>query len=172
MAELDFPEYHHVEGHILDLRSVFLDLHKLLLIFISSHEYSELCKLDGLEALDGLREWEWDEITRILISASICGRIELDREEGSVRDPETNVGFLWPDWSKPDASIVLTLRESFNKIIHARRIRADLEVDKEHEVTYYNNVVYFYGTHKGAEWRAELLIVDFVAQYFKTLRFA
>ena len=100
MGELDFPEYHHAEGHILDLRSVFLDLHRLLVIFVSSNEYSELCKLDGLEILDALREWEWDEITRILISTSIHGRIELDREDGLFRKTETDVGTLWKDWSR------------------------------------------------------------------------
>ena len=156
---------------LLDLRSVFLDLHDLLATFLSSKKFAELRQTDSLEVLGELQEWEWDEVTRILISSSICGRIEYDRDNGLALESETDLGLLWKDWSKPDQSDVLTLRESFNKIIHAERVRADLEVDKEKELTYYNNVVYFYGTHNGTEWRAELRIVDYVAQYFATFRY-
>lgn len=170
MAEIDWPTYNPKEGHIPEMRSVFLDLYRLLAIFLSSKEFSEQHKYDELDVLGDLQEFEWEEATRILISSAIIGRIVDDREDQLLGKAETDVGLLWKDWSRPDDSVVLTLREAFNKIIHADRVRTDLELDEENGLSYFNNVVYFYGTYNGKEWKATLRIVDYASQYYLALR--
>jgi hypothetical protein len=73
-------------------------------------------------------------------SASVCGNLVSTLTEGTKEEP-------------------LTLREACNKIIHASRIRFD--VDDARRPTKLNPVLYVYGEKYGQEWKARLDLLAF-----------
>ncbi len=57
----------------------------------------------------------------------------------------------------------LEIREACNKIIHAQKVRFDVEeigVQK-----YMNPIIYLYGTLQNKEWRATLDVIKFCKEY-------
>jgi len=171
MSEVTLPDGHpYREGHIPNMQVVFLDLYRLLSIFLASKNLAALRDEHGLDPISSLQEPELDEVTRILLSSAITARIVDDREKLVLSERNTECGSLVEDLTKPDVVVALGLREACNKIIHARKIRTDLE--QENYKYYLNPTLYFYGERDGKEWKASVDIVEYVKQYYINLNFA
>jgi len=140
MAEVEIPEgYPHREGHLMNMDTVFLDLYRLLAIFLSSKSFAALRSEDYLDPISELQDPEFDEITRILVSTAVIARIIDDRDNQYLSQNNTECGWLIEDLTQPETKIPLTLREACNKIIHASRIRTDL--DRENGQAFFNPFV-------------------------------
>ncbi len=80
---------------------------------------------------------------------------------GSSRGGESDCcGKLVTDLQDEDETQDLTVREACNKIVHAEKVRFDIEEDESFN-DYITPTLYLYGKHKGKDWKATLLIVDF-----------
>lgn len=171
MTEVEIPEgYPHREGHLPNMQVVFLDLYRLLATFLASKNFAELRDEHGLDPISELQEPEMDEITRILISSAVTARIIDDRDSQYLSRKGTECGWLMEDLKDPDKKIDLSLREACNKIIHAKRIRTDLE--KENYKYYFNPLIYFYGEYKGRDWKACVDVIEYAKKYYTYLRSA
>lgn len=169
MAEVEIPEnYPHREGHLPDMQTVFLDLYRLLSIFLASRNFAELRNEHGLDPISELQEPEFDEITRILISSAVIARIIDDRDDHFLSKNDTECAWLIEDLTDEDTKIDLSLRDACNKIIHASKIRTDLE--EENHKSYFNPIIYFYGKRGNKEWKACLDIIDYAKKYHTYLR--
>ena len=58
----------------------------------------------------------------------------------------------------------LPLREACNKIIHAKKIRIDTEVDERGQ-PYFEPYIYIYGDQGGTEWKAVIDVIEFAKEY-------
>ena len=171
MTEIEIPEdYPHREGHLPNMQTVFLDLYRLVSTFLASKNFAELRNEHGLDPISELQEPEFDEITRILISSAVTARIIDDRDNHFLSQNDTKCGWIISDLTKEEKKVELTLREACNKIIHASKIRTDLEV--ENHKSYFNPIIYFYGKHGKKEWMACLDIIEYAKKYYTYLRSA
>lgn len=166
MAEYINPQEGFIkEGHLPNTSNALLELYRLLTIFLASKNFATLLTNQpgkGFDPIYELQEVEWDEITRLLLSLAITARVIDDREKRVLKLIGSNCGEFQPDIQKSDTE-VLDLRESCNKIMHAKKIRAD--IDKINGQTYLNPFLYLYGEHGLKHWRAKLDIVSFAKEY-------
>lgn len=170
MAEIQIPDNYPIkEGYILDMRIIFFDLYRLLTIFGASKTLSQMADSYGGDSISELMEPELDEIKRIIVTASVTGRIIDDRDD-SIIPKDRYCGELIDDLSKPKTIVGLNLREAFNKIIHANKIRTDL--DRENDKPYLLPKLYFYGSKGKKEWKATLNIYEFISLYYEILKMA
>lgn len=153
------------EGHFPNTENTIVELHRLLAIFLASRNFAELCVKypgEGFDPNDRIQEVETDEITRILLNLAVTARVVDDRE-GKVFDlVGSDCGTLQKELPK-DESAVLEIREACNKIIHAQKVRFDVEdlgVQR-----YLNPTIYLYGFHQNKEWRAKLDVIKFCKEY-------
>jgi hypothetical protein len=155
------------EGYMLNLQAVFLDLYRLLTIFGASKTLSQMADVHGGDAISELMVPEIDEITRIIVNASVSARI-VDEREGFIVPKDKFCGVLISDLSKPAEVKGLDLREACNKIIHATKFRTVLE--KENDKPYMLPTLYFYGNRGNIKWRATLDVYEFISTYQKIFR--
>ena len=154
---------------MLDLQVVFIDLYRLLTIFGASKTLSQMAELHGGDPISQLMSPEIDEIKRILVTASVTARI-VDERENFIIPKEEFCGELIPDLSNPVQVVGLNLREACNKIIHANRIRTDLE--RENEKPFLLPKLYFYGKRGQQEWKATLNVYEFISTYYEVFKSA
>lgn len=150
-----------------DIETTRLDLYRLLNQFLASPKLSEMCKADGFlnHAMYALDHFFEIEATRILLSSAVIARV-IDDRDGDLKDYDTTCGLLTKDLNKPNDSIDLNLREACNKIIHARTIKYDVEVEVQgYDQRLFNPYIYYYGNLNDKEWKATLNIVDYVKNY-------
>lgn len=110
-----------------------------------------------------LQQFEDDEITRILMSSAITARVVDDREGGDLSSLAGPVGLL----AEPHdaATVPLSLREACNKIIHAKKIRFDVENTEEMQ-PYIKPTIYLYGARSnGGQWKATVDVIAFAREY-------
>ncbi|MDX2464907.1 MAG: hypothetical protein QNK31_10400 [Porticoccus sp.] len=167
MTEYISPQENHMSGgHRPNMENAKLELHRLVAIFLASKNFSELVEDPTGEHYDpilDIQESESNEITRILLYLSTLARVIDDREHRFLDALATNCGYLyWEEgYSRRED---LTLRDACNKIIHATKIRGDID-----EVSYpphLNPTMYFYGTTLADKpWKAELNIIEFAKKY-------
>ena len=170
MAEIVIPEdYPHKEGYVLDLRDVFLDLYRLLTIFGSSKTLSNMTDLHGGDPVSELMESEISEIKRIIINSAVTARI-IDEREDFIIPKNKYCGKLITDISDKTSETELNLRQACNKIIHAVKIRTDVE--KEKEKPFLQPILYFYGRYGNKEWKATINIYDFIQLYYSVFKSA
>lgn len=176
MTEAEWPtDYNPQEGHLPDMQPVFLDLYRLLTIFLSAKEFNKRRNPNtwkGEDTMSALQELEISEITRILISSAVVGRIVDDREVVMTTKFNSDCGVLCADLTMPGVTQPLTLRDAFNKIIHAKKIRFDLEKGAEGWSMYLKPVMYFYGSKQDKNWKATLRVEDYVDNYYQILKYA
>jgi len=157
------------EGHFPNTENTVVELHRLLSIFLASQHFAELCTRPPGERFDPIykiQEVEADEITRILLSVAITARVIDDREGRVFELVGSDCGTLQKDTSA-DMIEVLDIREACNKIIHADKVRFDVEemgVQK-----YLNPIIYLYGSLQGRNWRAQLDVIKFCKEYVSTV---
>jgi hypothetical protein len=154
-------------GQRFDPSPYALDLYRLLCTVLADKEVAELA-VKGANGVAKLQaQYRAVEITRILVSSAVALRIVFDQYPGAFGElPQRACGTLYPNWPDPVCE-ELTLREAFNKIIHATEINDDLVIPDEHrnpdeEGSYVRPFMYLYGTKDKTRWRAELSIVEFV----------
>ena len=168
MAEFTSPqEGAFKQGHRPNTEHIALELHRLLSIFLASPAFAKLRKGNGerWEAIDHLQQFEEDEITRILLSAAVTARVLDDREGGILKDLAGHCGILSETLNGKTNEEPLRLREACNKIIHAKKIRFDIEETDERQ-PFINPTIYLYGTRSnGAEWKATVDVVGFAQEY-------
>jgi hypothetical protein len=155
------------EGYKPNTKVAILELHRLVCIFLASKEFANL--RDGpthvLDTWDYLQEAEEDEITRILLSVAITARVIDDLADGVFDFVADDCGTLeWANKAKP-----LTLREACNKIIHASKVRFDVEHSAGGQA-YVMPFIYLYGEKNGVEWRATLDVLKFAREYVGCVR--
>lgn len=168
MTEFKSPQEGFVkEGYRPNTEVAALELHRLLAIFLSSRPFAQLRKGNGerWEAIAHLQQFEDDEITRILLSAAITARVVDDREGGVFQLLAGPCGTLIETIDGKNKESPLELREACNKIIHAQKVRFDIE-DTEEGQTYLNPTIYLYGKRaSGAGWKATLDVIKFSEEY-------
>jgi len=153
------------EGHFPNTGNTIVEIHRLLAIFLSSRKFAELCVNypgKGFDPIYKIQEVEADEITRILLSLAVTARVVDDREGKVFELVGSDCGVLQKDMARADCA-PLEIREACNKIIHAQKVRFDVEeigVQK-----YMNPIIYLYGTLQNKEWRATLDVIKFCKEY-------
>ncbi len=167
MAEYESPqEGQHKEGHFPKTETVLLELYRLVGLFLASKSFAALRTRypgEGHDPIYKLQECEEDEITRILLMLAITARVIDDREQHIYDLVGTNCGKLQKNTLDPD-EVDLTLREACNKIIHAKKIRLDIEEDERGQ-PYLNPYIYIYGKQADSEWKATLDVIAFAKEY-------
>jgi hypothetical protein len=167
MVEEARPDYIRPGLHF-DPGPLGLDLYRLLCLYLADRRVMSIAL--GNSLIRTLHDTQIDlEVLRILISSAVTLRIAFDQYSGSVLDPKLKnrtCGLLWPNWPKRKKES-LTIREACNKIIHARKIQRDIANpdpygNPDNPDAYILPSVYLYGEKNGQDWRAKLLIVDFV----------
>lgn len=165
MAEYENPQEGGREGHLPITSNTLLELHRLLALFLASKSFAALCTNypgEGFDPIYKIQEVEEDEITRLLLYLAITARVINDREDSVFELSGSNCGQLEKNGRDKDIEI-LDLREACNKIIHAKKVRFDVE--KDGEQTYLNPFIYLYGEQNGKSWKATLDIVAFSKEY-------
>ena len=113
-------------------------------------------------------EYEWSEISRLLLECAVLIRNEIDLQYSSksyiTYTEKECVGRLYRDiYDAKDECEELTFREACNKIIHAQHINFDLENAKSiRQYDSINNIVYLYGNYQDKGWKAELDVCKFL----------
>lgn len=150
-----------------DIEITRLDLYRLLNQFIASRRLSEMCADDpylnhAMYALDHFFEIE---ATRILLSSAVIARV-IDDRDGDLKNYDTTCGKLIKNLDNPNDVVDLNLREACNKIIHAKTIKYDVEVERHgYDQRLFNPYMYYYGSLNGKNWKAILNVVDYVKNY-------
>lgn len=155
------------EGHYPNTVHAVLELHRLLALFLASKSFAALRTNypgEGFDPIYKIQEVEEDEITRLLLNLAITARVIDDREGHALERLSSNCGQLNSNLENEDTE-VLGLREACNKIIHAKKIRTDMEENATGQA-YFNPVIYLYGEQNGMSWKATLDIVAFSKDYF------
>jgi hypothetical protein len=163
MAEA-LPEYMK-PGHRFNTGPFLLDLYRLFGIVLGDRQLAEMehGKYSAIELLRS--EYAHSELIRILTSTATALRILFDQHEPFANVSQRPCGELFVEWPTP-ASIDLTLRETCNKIIHARKVNYD-EVDPDPGYNpdqigvYLRPYVHLYGKKDFCDWKATLSIIDF-----------
>jgi len=170
MAEFIPPQPAAPDAHLPNVEATYIDLHRLLSIFLASKAFADRINAPAGHAqelqdpLFMLQACEEDEISRILLSVAITARV-VDDARGRILDlVALTCGELIPDIQRPERGVQLELREACNKIIHAHRRHFDVE-HNVHGRPYLTPTVYLYGQQGGAEWKATIDIVEFAKQY-------
>jgi len=160
------------EGHFPNTQNTIIELHRLLSTFLASKGFAELCTNypgEGFDPIYKIQEVEGDEITRVLLNLAITARVIDDREDGIFVLFGADCGILQRDLTSPDV-VALSLREACNKIIHASKVRFDVE--ELGLQRFFNPIIYLYGNLNGRDWRVQLNVIDFCKAYVSTvLRF-
>lgn len=162
MAEL-LPSSEYDAAHALGHEAFWLDQYRLLSHVLAS---KSIAALEGPRGPRGLKVYEKTEISRLLINIATYYRVKYD--DGSwehapwLHDEEyKGVGSLIDDLNQPETSRQLDFREACNKIIHAKRVHFDGDLDPMTKSEYLNPVVYLYGYKSQQPWKATVDIITF-----------
>ena len=158
------------EGFFFDRNLFRLDLYRLITCFYSSITFAENIEDHDFDSIKVLQsDFEESEITRLLVNIAVTARIMDDRENNVTSGLSCECGELISDLSKPSNTTSLSLREAYNKIIHAKKFNWDVDnLDKEDETLPYPTTryltprMYLYGSKGEREWKATLDIEKFV----------
>lgn len=162
MAEIDLrPNYFVSPGLPRHIDQISLDVYRLMTIFGSSRELAGRRGDDDHEVTVygfSTRQFEYNEIGRILISCAAQLRNEWDGKESRF-DPVSKVaiGALTEDLTVGTASD-LGLRESFNKIIHANTLNLERSDATNLFSGHLEPRVHLYGTKAKRQWKATIEI--------------
>lgn len=166
MAEWDNPHYFD-SGYSPDMEVTQLDLYRLLNQFLASKPLSTKCVKDGklFHAMYMLDKFFEIEATKILLSSAVIARV-MDDKNKDLSQYNTSCGILISDLNNPTETIDLQLREACNKIIHAKTIKYDVEVESHgYSQRYFNPYIYYYGSLGKKDWKVQLNVIDYVKNY-------
>jgi hypothetical protein len=170
------------DGYDFDRGYALLELHRLVAIVLASESFSRLITLplgEGFDPIFKLQEVEEAELQRLLLTVATLGRVKDDRRIELAKKFEANgvsiqplnlpsCGRLIVDLSRPNDDKPLTLREAFNKIIHASGIKFDIEnhgLNSQH----INPTIYVEGIFGQKRWKATIELIEFARAYVEHL---
>jgi len=169
MAEI-IPEKDWEATHLVGHESFFLDVYRLLSHCLSSREIAALN--DGTTRR-GLPSVDKAEISRLLIHIATYYRVKYD--DGSwehakwLHDNYYGVGLLVSNLETPTEPESLSFKEACNKIIHAKKVHFDGNIDQKTKAEYINPIIHLYGDKGGKEWKATLEVVEFCKAAFHVI---
>lgn len=162
MSEL-LPSSQYEATHALGHEAFWLDQYRLLSHFLAS---KSIAALEGPRGSRSLKLYEKAEISRLLINIATYYRVKYD--DGSwehapwLHDEEyKGVGSLINDLKHPENACQLDFREACNKIIHAKQVHFDGDVDPKTKSECLNPIVYLYGDRSQQSWKATVDIITF-----------
>lgn len=164
MPEVDLRANPWAQGFPREDFLVERELYRLITIFGSSAEIQAMrTSVDDDKSFYGrnVRQFEFPEISRILLTVAVVVRNEWDVAPHRVEDVlrtwhDQNVGTLVEDLGRPQEAKPLQLRESLNKIIHATTIN----LERSDNLTFYSGHLvprlHLYGAKGDKNWKAVL----------------
>jgi hypothetical protein len=153
---------------------IWLDLYRLLTCFSSSKTIALQRNDIKYELLNSVlrNEFEYSEISRILINLAAIGRNNLDNGNHTFDfnlEKHSYVGDL--EDLNSHASKKIDFRQACNKIIHCEFINWDVE---NPETLYKNDglnpIVYIYGIYNKSKWKITLNVYDFIVIYIQLIQ--
>ncbi len=135
-----------------------LEIYRLVSILAASPTLTEV---EGSESdkkeLQFLRNFEFPEVSRIVVSLAAIIRTALDAHPGgNVEALEREVGTLFLDESNPRLKKPLRFREACNKVLHAERVVPETTASPNDTTAPLTGRLILYGRRGRKEWRAEL----------------
>jgi hypothetical protein len=193
MEDFEPDEYSRF-GHNVDPTQIRLEAYRLAAMFLSAGPIAEIsleARRTGKGMVDSDTHWLeqlrsqffWNEASRILTYIAIQARIWFQMKVGPLKgeqirsDPiwKAACGHLEERATKEDVPLgegpiggetkPLTLKDAFDKIIHADVMNPDLEaicVADLFAPKKINALLYLYGKHMGRAWRATIDVIEFV----------
>jgi hypothetical protein len=149
------------EGFSMNPARIRYDIYRLLAtIYASQHFPHDDVDTEDPRSLAHLAgEFESDESTHLLLAIAISVRTALNRD--------TEIGRLsCGELTDGTGTTLLTVREACNKVIHAEKIRADVELDGR-RIVRQNPVMLFEGTRDGKKWTARLDLEPFASHLLR-----
>ena len=146
------------EGFSMNPARIRYDIYRLLATIYASQffPHDPIDTEDPRSLANLASEFEEDESTHLLLTIAIAVRTALNRETGIADLP---CGELIGD----SGTKLLTVREACNKVIHAKKIRADVELDG-HRMVRQNPIMHLEGeTPNGKRWTARLELEPFAS---------
>ena len=184
MAEFIPPQPAAPDAHLPNVEATYIDLHRLLSIFLASKAFADRINAPAGHAqelqdpLFMLQACEEDEISRILLSVAITARV-VDDARGRILDlVALTCGELIPDIQRPERGVQLELREACNKIIHAIDFRPVYDhVDRpvagggDAQVWHLDGQIELAGVQSKKDWEAVLNVQEFLEIVVDRLEF-
>lgn len=151
----------------IDSASANEKLYVILSLFLASRGISDECNDEiGCPFRTLLDSHEEELLTRLLIESAVLIRMKDDlfqKNHGiSSHASLVTVGSLFKKEKSEQTD--LNLRESCNKIIHAKQLTFDRDREEEIYRSCLNPRIYLYGSKDNKNWKAELDIKRWVAQ--------
>lgn len=165
MAE-KVPPPRSVNSHRLGHEAFFLDVYRLLSHFLASPSIAALEDGSSQRPLSTfVTVNEEAEISRLLVGIAAYYRVKYDDgtwEHGFwLHKDFQGVGELNEDLSGSQVPEKLEFKEACNKIIHAKRLHFDVEVDPNTKSEYLAPVLHLYGDKGKKQWKAKLHVIEF-----------
>jgi len=164
------------DAHLISDAQLIKAGHRVLCIAFAAYEWDALRRDDDPDPLDGLLEFEDEELSEELLKLSALARANDDASNILDQSGETFPGGVGVVISS-DKTSPLSPREACNKLIHARKMKWDLARSIKHPIweTWYESRGYsvrgdfktpallLEGEHfKTGPWKARLELVPFV----------
>jgi len=165
MPEIDMRKNQWTPGIPMDIVSITRDLYLLLCMFSASKVlHDRRPDSDDKRSVYGysIRNFELTEVGRLLVSLAAGCRNDWDcrssliEEELEMCAETSDVGVLIKDTSQPTKKTTLTVRESWNKILHCHTMNFQRSEGRHIYAGYLEPTVHLYGHHHGAEWKASI----------------
>jgi hypothetical protein len=165
MAEI-VPSGTSETSHRIGHEAFFLDVYRLLCHVLASPAFASLEDGSSQRPLSTfVTVHEKTEISRLLVSVAAYYRVKYDDgnwEHGFwLHKSFQGVGELTEDLQSPSNVVQLDFKEACNKIIHAKRVHFDAEVNPETKAEHLTPKVHLYGTKGKFQWKATLNVVEF-----------
>lgn len=152
------PPRNHPEGFTMNPARIRYDAYRLLATIYASQFFPhEPIDSEDPRSLGHLAsEFETDESTHLLLTIAIAVRATLNRETELA-------GLVCGELEEASGIKPLTVRQACSKVIHAEKIRADVELDGS-RVVRQNPIMHLEGeTQGGRRWTARLDLEPFAA---------
>jgi hypothetical protein len=146
------------EGFSMNPARIRYDIYRLLATIYASQffPHDPIDTEDPRSLANLASEFEEDESTHLLLTIAIAVRTALNRETKIASLPCGELTEV--SGTKP-----LTVREACNKVIHAKKIRADVELDGR-RIVRQNPIMHLEGETPGGKWwTARLELEPFAA---------
>lgn len=159
-------QYNNYNGYTIDPIFFWEDFYYLCAIFGASKDiYKKFFKLDEkskYSIFNTFKDIEFTEAQKRLISIAVICRNELENNgKRELELEENNIGTILIKNKKDN----LDLRETCNKIIHAKNIEFETSSTDKWS-GYLKSKIYLYGTYKGEEWKATINVYKFINSCF------
>jgi hypothetical protein len=138
-----------------------LEIYRLISILEASPVLAEYAGSESdMRKIEGLRMWDFPEVSRIVVSLAAIIRSSLDADPvsggGYTEALERQVGTLFPEEGKPHLHKPLRFLEACNKILHAYRVHPETTAAPSGIAEPLTGRLILSGVQHDKVWRAEL----------------